>query len=1096
MIRRVFCLFLALAALAFSQSDRGRITGRVTDASGAAVPNATVAAENPNTDLKRQTVSGEDGRYLIDGLLSATYTVKASAAGFADAVVNDLQLSVGQERTVELRLQPASLKESVTVASGALAEVETSSASIGANVSEREVARLPLNGRLISQLYLLVPGASSSAGASNTSSSGGTFDDMRFSGRASEQNTIRYDGIQAGSVVDDSPNNAGDNPSQFRLSQSLENVQEFRVEDTTYAAEYGRGSGGQITIVTKSGTNEFHGGLFEYLRNNFFDARNYFNPVGIQQQAPLRLNQFGGSLGGAIIKDKLFFFVSNENMYQRVYVPFSENTLSAFARSQAVPAIQPLLAAYPVGNAGPTSSPYFDVAQNTISSYVNEYFGSTRFDYHINSNNNFYVRYGREQGTGFVPNDVSGSGTFTPQTAQNGVMDLTTILSPSLVNDLKFGVNFFKGGSLTEGVNLPGLNLSNVLVTIGGAAQAGATGIVTPTGAGSTPITQGIPKTAYEYSYIDNISWTHGVHNFKAGIEYNPRGYYIDQLGATAYTFTNVQNFLAGIPSQVNVTNTVSGPSVFHNGVTGVRHAQQWFIGGFFQDEWKVKPNLTLNAGLRYDYFSPLFEARDLVVSMNTATGQIDTSGYPGFRASKTNFGPRLGLAWSPQRFDNKTVFRIGAGYYYGPGQGEDQFQQILNDNVLIQLTSGISYPVNAASLIANFNPYSPNAGYTPRVYGTGYILPEQVLSYSASIQQTLPDQSVLTVAFVGSQGRNLFLRTIANLITGVSTDPNSGNAIITRQFGNQFGEVDEKTTGGTNHYNSLLVSLNHRFSKGLTGSAQYSWSHNLGNSSGSNEAVTAENNYSFRQDYGNNAYDIRQVLTAGMLYELPMGKGHALSFGGNGVANTILGGWQLGGNLNVRSGIPVNILMQRNNVLYYDPQNGGYYTSPVLSGGKPVTVAVENLLGGGQSRGLQRPDLVLGCDPYTNSASGFWLNPACFSVPQPGTFGNLARNAFYGPGFAQVDTSVSKQFLLTERFRVELRGEIYNILNHPNWANPTVNLGGGVPSSPTGAGIQPGQAFTKALASSSFGQLNSTVGKFVNNGTARQIQVALRLTF
>jgi hypothetical protein len=219
-----------------------------------------------------------------------------------------------------------------------------------------------------------------------------------------------------------------------------------------------------------------------------------------------------------------------------------------------------------------------------------------------------------------------------------------------------------------------------VLISIGGAAQSGATGIVTPRGAGSTPITQGIPKTAYEFTYIDNLSWTHGKHNLKAGMEWNPRGYYIDQLGATAYTFTNVQNFLANVPSKLNVTSTVSDPSIFFNGATGVRHAQQWFLGGFFQDEWKVRPNFTVNAGLRHDYFSPLFEAHDMIVSVNPDTGKIDASGNPAFRTSKLNFGPRVGFAWSPQRFHDKTVLRVGAGYYYGPGQGEDQFQQIRSD--------------------------------------------------------------------------------------------------------------------------------------------------------------------------------------------------------------------------------------------------------------------------------------------------------------------------------------------------------------------------------------------------------------------------------
>ena len=229
-------------------------------------------------------------------------------------------------------------------------------------------------------------------------------------------------------------------------------------------------------------------------------------------------------------------------------------------------------------------------------------------------------------------------------------------------------------------------------------------------------------------------------------------------------------------------------------------------------------------------------------------------------------------------------------------------------------------------------------------------------------------------------------------------------------------------------------------------------------------------------------------MLTASALYQLPVGKGKALSFGGNRFANAVLGDWRLGGSLNFHTGLPINVLMTRNNVLYFNQATGKYSVSPVLSGGKPVTVAVINIPGGGQSRGTQRPDLVPGVDPYASTASGFVLNPAAFAVPQAGTYGDLARDALRGPGFVQLDTTVSKQFIVKERFKAELRGEIYNIMNHPNFANPTAAIGG--------ASLLPGTVFTTANASSTFGQLSSTVGKYVNNGTNRQIQIALRFTF
>src|SRR5215471_11362659 len=420
-LNRLFPVFLALGALALAQSDRARLVGTVYDASGAVIPRATVRVTDRLTQSVRETTADNRGLYVVEALLPAPYDVQGSAKDFAAALVENIRTAAGQETRVDLHLQPATVTQSVTVASGQLAQIDTSSADIAATVSSREVNDLPVNGRMVSQLYLLIPGASMS--------SSGTFDDIRFFGRSNEQNVIRYDGIEAGTLIDASPADInGASTSQFRLSQSMENIQEFHVESTTYAAEYGRGTGGQITIITKSGSNEMHGDLFEFVRNDWFDARNFFD-TGLKQ-APLRLNQFGGSFGGAIIKNKLFFFASQENLLQRVYVNFTENTLSAFARSQAVPSIQPALAAFPAGQIR-TSSPYFDVVSGSVSSYLNEYFGNARFDYRINDRHTLYVRYSRDQGDAVIPTDVGGSGTVNYTVPQNGIADVTSVLTPS-----------------------------------------------------------------------------------------------------------------------------------------------------------------------------------------------------------------------------------------------------------------------------------------------------------------------------------------------------------------------------------------------------------------------------------------------------------------------------------------------------------------------------------------------------------------------------------------------------------------------------------------------------------------------------------------
>jgi Carboxypeptidase regulatory-like domain/TonB dependent receptor len=1084
----VLTCLLQAPRLLEAQSDRGRISGVAYDSSGAIVGGVIVHVLNPLNEAVRQTVTDERGFYLVDSLLPASYNVAVSAPGFGDLTVSDVKLGVGEQRSLDLRLQPAGLKESVTVSAEFESQVQTHTASVAGTIGEEPVNNLPINGRMISNLYLLAPGAQLSGS--------GSFGDVRFFGRSNEQNVIRYDGIQAGTIIDSNPADmtGAAGASGFRLSQSLENIQEFHVESSTYSAEFGRGTGGQVTITTKSGSNLWHGNLFEYVRNDWFDARNYFDRGA--KQAPLRLNQFGGSIGGAILKDKLFFFASQENLLQRVYVTFRQSTLSNLARSQAVTAIQPLLAAFPAGQIS-TVDPLQDIVTGTLSSYIDEYFGNMRLDYRFNDRHSVYVRYSRDQGEGLSPSDVSGSGTFTSTVPQNGLVDLQSVLTSRVINNFKFGVNAAKNRYIIQGVNVPGADIGNATITVGGANQSGSTGFVKPTGAGSSPLFHSNPFTNHEFEIIDNLSWTTGSHNVKTGVEINPRRMSMDSAGGIVYTFTNLQNFLQNVPSQIQYTGDLNAsPSPFNSGFIGNRVGTQYFLGAYIQDEWRIRPNFTLSAGVRYDYFSPLKEAHNLLVNVDTLTGLRTPGNADPYRAPKLDFGPRLALTWSPRALGNRTVFRIGAGYYRGPGQSEDQNQPILNDVVNQTFSTGVAYPIDRPALLKAFNPNDPNGLWQPRVYANGYTIPEIILSYSASIQQSLPDGSTLTAAYVGSQGRNLFQRTISNLITGVTMSPTTGAAIIQRQFGDRYAEMDVKTSGGSSSYNALNLNWNRRLSRGLNASASYTWGHSIGTSSGSNEATTAENNFSFAQERGENSSDERHVFTMNAIWQIPTGANRRFQFGGNRFINTVLGDWQISGFYNYHSALPINVLVSRNNVVYLNPQTGAYYTNPVVSGGQVLTVPVINLPGGGQSRGTQRPDLVPGVNPYLDTVSGYVLNPAAFTVPAPGTFGNLGRNALRGLDFKQLDMALAKDFAITERTRFTLRWDVYNIFNHPNFSNPPSVLGGGLPSSPTAAGIQPGQPFTQVLAGTAFGGLNSTVGRLVNFGTARQMQLSARFAF
>ncbi len=1105
-------VFLSLVCcLAFAQTDVGRIVGTVADPTGAVIAGATITIKNEKTGQQHRVTADQQGFYIATQLPPAVYTVTGEADGLGPQEYRGLNIAVGQERKLDITLQPASVATEITISSGGLATVDTSSARIGVNVSEREVSQLPLNGRQVSQLYLMAPGA--------VNSGAGTFDNIRFSGRSNQQNVIRFDGVEGTSIVDSSPGNLnGESTSLFRLQQSLENVQEFRVDSSNYPTEYGTGTGGQISFITKSGSDSFHGSLFEYLRNDALDARNFYDKA---TKSKLRLNQFGGSVGGYIVKDKLFFFGSYEALRQRTATPFVESTLSAAARAKAVPSIRPLLAAFPIGQYA-TSDPNLDIVNVTGPGYIDEDSGGIRLDYNLNERFRLYTRYFRDQGSASQTQNSTLSQYATTAVPQNAVISLNQVYSPSLLNETKIGFN----GSKTRVAGIPGLspdaNINGVTLNLSGsvalggiAGQVGNAAIAQPTGLirlSSAFNGRGAPYTNDSISFIDNLSVVKSSHNLKFGFEIRRIELYNDQLGGTTYSFSNVDSFLNNRPTSIAFNGDLSATSPF-TGLSGVAHLRQNFYIGYAQDEWKIRPNLTLNYGLRYEYYQPLHETRNKDVYFDIASGNIIPN-YSGqwYSSSKKNFGPRLGLSWSPSRFKNNTVFRIGAGYFYGPGQTEDQLQPEANDRIGTTISGSNPlnvYPLDIASVYANYNINSPTLGFQPRAYAPGYTIPERILSYTASVQQTLPGDTVLTVAYVGSQGRNLFLRSITNLITNVGTNATTGAAIVTRQFGGRFAEIDYKTSGGTDHYDSLQTTINRRFSTGFSIGGQYTYAHGIGDSGGSNEANTAQNPYNLAADRGNNNFDIRHSANVAALYDLPFGRGKRYDKNLSRPADLLVGGWQLGSVFNARSGVPIDVLIVRPDVAYRDNRDGRIYSSPIVGAdGTVYTSAVINTPGGGASRNVRRPDVVAGVNPSFDQGLQF-LNPAAFSLPSAGSFGNFGRNALHGPNLLQLDLTLSKRFYITERHNLEFRAEIYNIFNHANFANPgnvrlreplpvgcTGCAGGVVPTANYNNTLQPGQAFSPSTAGGLFGAMNSTVSNQIGLGTNRQIQLSLRYNF
>jgi hypothetical protein len=431
------------------------------------------------------------------------------------------------------------------------------------------------------------------------------------------------------------------------------------------------------------------------------------------------------------------------------------------------------------------------------------------------------------------------------------------------------------------------------------------------------------------------------------------------------------------------------------------------------------------------------------------------------------------------------------------------------SDRVSSTITSGAAllFPLDPNVAIANFVNNPNNRNYQPRAYANDYTIPERIWNYTASIQQELGGRMSATVAYIGSQGRNLFLRSVANQITGVYTNPNPANAaIVVREFSivtardangnptavqNPYAEIDYKTSGGQDSYNAMQLGLSKRSSTGLTLNAQYTLSKSFGNTSGSNEALTVGNLArklsDFDYDLGYNNFDVRHNFNLSAIYQIPYGRGR--THAATGVSDWVLGGWDVGGILNARSGLPLDVRITRPDVVYRDAA-GNIFNNPAAG-----RVAIINTPGGGNSRNVRRPDLVPGVNPFTEQDGLLFLNPAAFATPQPGTYGNLERGALHGPDFRQLDMMFSKHFGGARN--VEFRTEIFNLLNVANFANPIATLPNALPTNALSEAnkVQPGQPYT-AAAGGTFGSLTSTVGRTVGLGTSRQIQFALRVNF
>ena len=954
------CVLVLPTGLALAQVDRAGLDGSITDPSGKVIPGVHVVAEMPDTGLRRETVSSSTGTYDIPELPVGTYTITLDHPGFKTLTFVDVKQVIGRTRTLDATLQIAGGEERVEV-SASSEQMDNGTDALGGRIDKVQADKLPINGRNWATLTALVPGAVDTGGSNQRS--------IRFAGRGRDDDNFTYDGIDATNIINQ--------PQQpyVRLSIPLDTIEEFRIDSMLTTAEGGATGGPQLAVTSPSGTNQWHGNAFEFLRNNVFDAQQPV-PVSTVPQPPFHLNQFGGSLGGPIVRDKTFFFLAYEGYRQRWgfpllgYVPSSAFRAKVLADS---PELGPIVSGYPLGQT-PTDEPDIDQFSSEGTQVVNENSAMIRVDQRFSEKTTAFVRFNFDRAVNTQP--LASSGNYLEDLQQltsapvNGAIELLHIFNPNLVNEFKFGYN--RGTADTYDINHTG---SPYAVSVSGFTTLNNNRI--STGVGNS------------FSEIDNLTWIRNRHTVKAGVEI--RRIQLNQGNTEAGTITYASTAAFD-------TNSVSSATL--NGTLPVNGLRKTQFYGYVQDEFKWTPNFTVNLGARYSFFNIFHEVQGRANPFDFAT--CGPQGFCGVGASfgQPNYGdidPRLAFAWAPEN-NGKTLIRAGFGMYHEDGQLDDQNLPISNEVFAYSLSNktipDLNYPITPF-LSDTTGIVSPRA--QDRQRKDTYV--EQ---WGLSVQRELPADFVGTVSYVGSHGVHLLTLSEVNVVdaaTGVRPYPN-------------FGQVSWRGTTDSSSYNGFSVAVKRSFSRGLLISANYMWSHELddgSDGSGDGDSLVPQNVACPQCEWASGIWDVRHVVNANAIYQLPFGPGRSY-LNQPGILSTIARDWELTSVALARTGFPVNVLVNRSSASVPDGNNTD-----------------------------QRPDLVPGVSvtPAGGKSIGEWINTAAFAVPAAGTFGDAPRNNVRGPGAWQIDFGVAKSIPLSERAHLEFRSEFFNIFNHPQYGLP-----------------------------------------------------------
>jgi hypothetical protein len=1095
---------VVLATASFAQIDTGSIVGSVRDPSGAAIPDATITTKNKATNVSLTTVSNSVGEYQFIALHPGTYTVSATATGFGTKTVDNLEIHVQSRPSIDFTLQLGQVEQAIDVAGGAEV-LQTQTADVGGVVAEHQIEALPLNGRRYADLALLEAGVQRNLVNQNNTAP----DRFSSNGNLETQNYFSLDGVD---------NNSGSTNLQEGSVQVVQPppdaLQEFRVQTRTYSAEFGTSAGAVINASIKSGTNQFHGGVWEFLRNSEVQANSFFNNRNGVPRGNYVQNQFGGDIGGPIIKNRTFFFFDAQDftsrkastiqstvptplMKQGNFTEVPANITDSVVPSQSRciigkimapscidPVARKLLALFPDPNI--PSAVAMLGQPNSWTGGVNYQFQysipndtaswDTRIDHTFNDHNRIFGRYSNygveKQDAPWTSNPLVGNGNFATQYHIRGksvAVSWMDTLSASMLNEMRAG--FSRDNAHSDPIG----------VTMGTSAASdyGLTGIPSgPNDSGLPPINIGgltrmgtSPwrpqfQVSQVWQFLDNLSWLHGNHSFKFGYEHRhtsnnffditaPQSQITSSGIYTGNTGLGVPDFLLGDVSTVQYTT----PTVAHN--------YQYAHNFFAQDMWRVRSNLTITLGLRYELFSPVLNHQDAMSNFSPANGGGLIRAQSGdwysrglTHPDKNDFAPRFGFSYQP---NSRMVFRGGYGIFY------QHVIRIGGESVLALNPPAVVDASIAQSVGSTTPAFLLQNGFPAAQFGTtavdltktqiraqdpnertGYV---QQVSFGPQIE--ISKDTTLDVSYVGNFGRKMNRLRNANqgIVTGfvngspVTLFPYANLSSNVNTLGGNHAFLELATNDGNTNYNGLLVSLRRHLSKGLSFGVSYTLSHNFSdyvdNLTGGS---TPANAYDYSLERSNSPFDVRHKFVSNALWNLPIGKGGVI-LNKDSMAGKLLGGWQVNMILTLQTGLPFSVSAVDNSA------TGSSHASRANIVGDPYAGRTTNH---SQYAG--------------GNAPGYFLNAAAFATPAIGTFGNSAPRAFYGPGMQNVDLSLFKTFEIHEQWRVEFRAESFNAFNHAVFSNP-------------------GSSITSSSIAS-FGRITSTVTD------PREYQFALKLYF